>query len=324
MPVRGWKILLILLLGLGTLLPCRPAVAADKPTLVSIILTGNLSRYRLAQQAFVDRLNELPAIPNLQIYVQTPNPDLFSLANSVRKAVAIQSDLIIAYGAQAALAARNEAGRIPVLYADVYDPVALGLARCEEDVSCNLSGISAATPLQTLLKAFNAIAPDCKRIGMLYSSNDAGSVQQVEILEKLAAHLGVATRRYDVQHRAELGDDLNELAMANPALFLSDSDLLQQEAQQVMEFATAHDLLVFSQVPGLCDQGALLTLEPNPEEQGSRLGDYARAVLSGKAVRGLPVASPKKVDLVINLQVVHEKGLKVPFDTLSLATRVVK
>lgn len=315
--------ILLMLLTYGTL-AAPPATAGPPQRLVSVIMAGNLPRHRQAHQAFIDRLAQLPKIPGLQIYVQTPNPDPLSLANSVRKAVAFQADLIVVYGAQAALVARKENRNAPVLFADVFDPVALGLVRCIEDVACDLSGISANTPLQTLLKAFSAINPGCRRVGLLYSSNDAGSVLQCETLENLAAKYGFATRRYDVRLRADLPAALQRLETETDALFLSDSALVQQQAEAVMSFANAHRLPVFSQVPGLGDLGAMLTLEPHPEEQGSRLGDYAHAVLTGQSARDLPVVTPKKVDLVINLQVVRSHDLKVPFETLSLATRVIK
>lgn len=309
-------------LFLGILLVSSPAFGKER--LVSVILPGNLERYRLAEEAFETRLVELPPLGNLRIYVQNPNPDTGSLANSARKAVALEAELIIAYGAQAAAAAQREVRNTPVLFADVYDPLNLDLVHCTQESSCNFSGISASTPVQTLIRTFLAINPDPGRIGLLYSSTDPGSALQCQRLSAMAAQLGIEVEFYDLLRHSALPETLGRIAAECSSLFISDSALVQLYAGEVLQFARERQLLVLSQVPGLCDRGALLTLEPNPSEQGIQLADYAHAVLSGRSVRSLPVVSPKKVDLVINLSLAKKQGLKVPFEALTLATRIVK
>jgi putative ABC transport system substrate-binding protein len=67
-----------------------------------------------------------------------------------------------------------------------------------------------------------------------------------------------------------------------------------------------------------------MTLEIDPAEQGRLVGVYAMQILSGQKPHTLPVRTPKKVDLVINLQTAKKMNLTIPFQVLSMATKVIK
>lgn len=295
-----------------------PAWCSDK--LVSVILTGNLERYRAVHQSFLRDLSQA----QVTVYTQTPNADPLSLANSIRKAVAINSDLIVVYGAQAAVVAKQEVSAVPVLFADVYDPVKLGLDICHGENSCTVSGVSANTPLTTLLRALSDLAPAHRTVAALFSSDDPGSVQQCATLQELATSHGFEIEAHEVGSAEGLDELVSLLAARNMMLFISESALVQAHIDRILELAARKRLLVFSQIPGLCEKGALLTLEPELAEQGVRLADYANQVLRGVPITSLPIATPGKVDLVLNLDIARQHRMNISLDILNRTTRVVK
>ncbi|HEX5773991.1 MAG TPA: ABC transporter substrate binding protein, partial [Geomobilimonas sp.] len=77
-------------------------------------------------------------------------------------------------------------------------------------------------------------------------------------------------------------------------------------------------------MPEASDKGALVALEVNPDEQGQIAGDYAAKILGGKKASQMPILTPKKVDLIINLRAAKTLGLHVHFQVLSLATKILK
>ena len=81
---------------------------------------------------------------------------------------------------------------------------------------------------------------------------------------------------------------------------------------------------VISQMPGAAQKGALLSLKADPVEQGQVAADYAARILAGKKASQLPVVTPKRVDLIVNLKMAKSLELHVPFPVLSAATRVLK
>lgn len=317
-----WRRLLLLILVLAAF-GAGPARAGDK--FVAVIITGDLPRYQEAQAAFMKILRAGGLDESkVEVYVQTPNPDPMSWANSIRKAVGVNADLIITYGAPATLVAKREARSLPVLFADVYDPVGLGIVKDLMVPGGDISGVSNKTPIETLLRTFADVFKG-KSIGALYSPEDKGSLLQVEDLEKAAASYGWKIVRKGVPKASAVATDSTALCDQVDALFVTDSALLQMQLGSLLDAARKKHIPVISQVPGLADMGALMTLEADPAEQGQLLGVHALQILAAhQKALALPVRTPKKVSLVINMKAAKELNLTVPFQALSLATRVVK
>lgn len=312
---------IVIFLALGVL---WTAPAQAKEQFVAVVITGDLPRYKEAHEAFVKVLRAGGLTEEkVRIYVQTPNPDPMSWVNSIRKAVGVGADLIVTYGAPASLAAKKESRNIPVLFADVYDPVALGIVKDLVVPGGEITGVSGKTPLETLIKAYWEIHP-AKKMGVLFSSDDKGSVLQVEQLEALARNHGFMILKQDVKRPDGVPEALHALAGQVDCLFAAESAVLNLRLDEITDFSVQKKLPLISQTPGLSDRGALITLEADPSEQGQLVAVYALQILSGKKAHTLPVFTPKKVSLVINLKVAEKLNLKVPFQALSMATRVIK
>lgn len=291
---------------------------------VAAVITGDLQRYRDAHEAFIKILRTGGmGEDRVKVHVQTPNPDAMSWANSVRKAVGGGANLIITYGAPVTLVARKEAKGIPLLFADVYDPVALGIVKDLTVTGGEISGVASTTPVETLAKTFVDIrAP--KAILALYSSAEQGSVLQARRMEEQGGKFGFSVLKADVKSRESARQAIASAAGKVDAVFVTESILLTQGFRDLVETANQNKLPILSQIPDSADKGAMLALEADPVEQGQLLAVHAIQVLGGQKIFTLPVRTPKKVSLVVNMKVAESLGIKIPFQALSMATRVIK
>jgi putative ABC transport system substrate-binding protein len=298
------------------------SVAKDQ--FVAVVITGDLPRYKQAHEAFVNILHAGGLTEEkVQIYVQTPNPDPMSWANSIRKAVGVGADLIVTYGAPVTLVAKKEARGVPVLFADVYDPVALGIVKTLAISGGDITGVSGKTPLTTLIKTFTEVK-SVRSMGVLYSSNDQSSVHQVAELAVSAGQNAFSLVKKDVNSPKDLPEALAGLSGNVDCLFVAESAVLNLELQKIVDYSTKNNLPIISQIPGFSEMGALMTLEADPIEQGQLVGVHALQILTGQKVHTLPIRTPKKVALVINLQTAKKMGITIPFQALSMATKVIK
>lgn len=319
--MRVERFLLVLVL-LGGLLWSSPGFGAQK--LISVILPADLEHYRTAHQAFMTTLQAGGfGQDKAQVFVQTPNPDPMSLANSVRKAVGVGADVIITYGDAATLVAKKGAGKIPVLFAEVYDPVTLGIVKDLAAPGGDISGASCKVPLEDLLRKAAELIP-MQTMGVLYTSGEGGSALQTRELETLARPLGLAVLKQEVKGKAELPGALNALAARVQCLFLTESTVVAGNRQEILDFAAGRSLPVISPIPGLAEQGALVTLVADPEEQGKLAAVHALQVLMGQKVHFLPVRTPKKVALVVNLKAAGKMHLQVPVKALAGGLEVIR
>ena len=143
-------------------------------------------------------------------------------------------------------------------------------------------------------------------------------------MEEQGKKLGFSVIKVDVKSRDAAKQAIRDAKGKADAVYITECVLLTQGLQDLITTATENRLPVLTQIPEAGEKGALLTLEADPIEQGQLLAVHALQVLGGQKVFTLPVRTPKKVALVVNMKSAEQLGIKVPFQALSLATRVIK
>ncbi|BEH10779.1 MULTISPECIES: ABC transporter substrate-binding protein [Geobacter] len=303
---------------------CGASSASAAGKLVAAVLTSDMERYRDAYRSFLKALAAKGYEEGtVEVVTQTPNPDPISWANSVRKFDAIKPDLLVTFGAPVTLAAKQETSGIPVVFVDVYGPVETGISRSMSQAGGSLCGVSSKVPVATLIKAMGDIRP-IRTLGVLYNTREAGSILQLKEVKRAAAQQGFAVVEANVPSAAGLDTALTYLLGRADCLFVSESSVIGRGFDRIVRKATDARVAVISLTPGSSERGALVSLEISPTEQGQLAADYASKILSGRRPGELPVYTPRKVDLVLNMGVARTLDLHVPFKALSAATRVIK
>lgn len=290
------------------------AFAADKT--VGVIMSGNLGYYQEVHRAFAAALIkegfDRRAVDTL---LQMPAPDPLSWSNAARKLAVAEVNLLVAYGAPAALSAIRETKSIPIVFAAVYDPAASGVA------ARNITGISSKVPMTSLLKYAKKLVPFTK-LAAVYNELEPDSVRQVEELKQLEAQYGFQTVKMPVKK----AEDAKKLTFAGTAdaVLITVSAVANESLEFIVKQAHGSKIPTISQTGGSSDKGVILTLAPSPVEQGEAAARIAAKLLKGDNPASIPTEVPRLVDLVLNLKEAGALGLKAPFDLITDATRVIK
>jgi len=291
-------------------------------SLVAVILPGKLPRYEAAHKAFEQVIN-VGGKGKIKLIVKRPNPDKMSLANDIRRFVSAGAKAIVTYGATATLVAQKEAKGVPVIFADVCDPVSLGIVKTLQSPGGDLTGATCKTPMSDLLDAMvQTMKPGT--IGSMYSREDAASVLQTDGLAKLSSQLGIQYVKAEAQTPKAASKAMETLASKADAIYISDCSAAQMQTDAIMAIAMKSKKPVFSQVPGLGEKGALITLEADPAEQGKLIAVHTLQVVSGQSAHQLPVRTPRKINLVVNKKTASSLGLSFPAALLKTAGRVIE
>lgn len=333
--------LLVVSLAAGMICHAPVAQAAPPPPpLVAVILPRDNARFQLIHAAFLERFNTITTISGKpRLYVQSPNSDLMSLRNSIRKANALGADLVVVYGTRAAMAAKQEDFTEPLIFADVFEPVAMGLVPSLSRGSDLITGVSGHAPVQTLFKVLQETV-GTSHLGVPVESKSLAGKIQLEVLKKASCRRGGPGD----DSKAKLSGDLCWLEvvptdMQSPtgatkglkaatgqidAIYLSDLLPTDMHAAEILDYAAQAGLPVISQISGTAERGAFITLESDPEEQGQLLGEIAYRLIEGDLPEDIPLMIPRRVSLIINLAVAKKIGIQVPFTVLNQTTRVVR
>ncbi len=306
-PLR-WILMVLLILWASA------SGAADKT--VGVIMSGNLGYYQEVQKAFAGAIaKEGFDFRKVDTLLQMPSPDVLSWTNSARKLTVAEVNVMVTYGAPAALAAIKETKSIPVVYAAVYDPSAIGVT------ARNITGISCKVPLTSLLRYLRKLTPFSK-VAVVYNESEPDSVRQAEELSQLESQYGYQSVRMPVRK----SDDARRLVFSGraDAVFVTMSAAANEALDSIVKSAHAAKIPTISQTGGTGEKGVILSLAPSPVEQGEAAGRIAARLLRGENPASIPPEVPKLVELVLNLKEANALGIKVPMDLITDATRVIK
>ena len=107
-------------------------------------------------------------------------------------------------------------------------------------------------------------------------------------------------------------------------LFLTTSCAAMVCINNIMGIARRDKLPTASTIEGEETRGVILTLAANPYEQGREAARLTQRIIKGAEPSSIPTESPKKIDMIVNLKEAASMGLKIPFDLLTSATKVIK
>lgn len=299
----------IALFSMAFFITAGPAAAAEKT--IGVIMTGNIPYYKEMHKSFIEGL-AAEGLGKVEIVLQTPTPEPMSWANSARKLVSIGANVIVTYGAPATLITIAETSDIPVVFAGVYDPQALGIS------GKNATGVSSKVPVASLVKNLKSVS-SFATLGVVYSEAEKDTVLQVNDVKSLESSFGFKLSRFSVKKQ----EDIAKIGSVD-ALFLTTGCAAMHCVNNIIGVARKAKIPTGSTIGGGEGSGVILTLSANPQEQGREAAAIAARVLKGTKTAAIPFEPPKKVDLIVNLKEATEMGLKIPFDLLTSATRVIK
>ncbi len=286
------------------------AFSAEKK--IGVILTGETKFYNEIHKSFMETLSlHGYGSGKVAVHLETPSPDPVSWSNAAKKLIAYEMEVIVSYGTPATLAVINETSDIPLVYAGVYDPDSAGIK------GRNVTGISSKVPVITLLKNMKDIAP-FKKLAVIFNDFEKDTLIQVQEIKSYEGQFGFESMRFNVKRPG----DVTKVSGAD-AIFLTTSCTARHCIFNIREIARKNRI-PSATVMGGGEESIVLTLTADPSEQGRVAAEMVMRILKGDAPGNIQREVPRKIEFVINLKEANELGLKIPFDILTSATRVIK
>ena len=237
-------------------------------------------------------------------------------------------DVIVVTGPPAALAARRVVTKVPVIFAAVGDPVAIGLVQSLAKPGGNFTGVAfdaspeiAAKRLALLKEAAPAVA----RIAALWSSTDPVGIPALRQVEDAARQLRVTVQSFDVRQPDDFDTLFAQIHKANlDGLLVIGGPVNVIHQKRIVEFAAVQKLPVISISRDYIDEGGLMSYGPSLAANMAYMVHYVDKILRGAKPADLPVEQPTKFELVINLKTAKALGLTIPPSVLLRADQVIE
>jgi putative ABC transport system substrate-binding protein len=310
--------------GAATRCDVRAQETPNRP-LIGFLGANTAAAQRRWVAAFTQRLSELGWVEghNLAIdfrWAEGRNdraPEI--LADFVHRKV----DVIVTHATPNVVAAHKATKDIPIVFAAMTDPVALGVVATLARPGGNATGLSiqSADVAGKRLELLRDVRPDLRQLAILV---DAGISNEIEETAAAARVLGLTLRTVPIHTADDIAPAFLELRGTTDAVYLQTTPLLASYRARIGDAALAARLPTISGIRTFADSGALMSYGPDFVSLFRRTAEIVAKVLRGTKPADIPVEQPTKFDFVVNLKTAKALGLSVPLSLLALADEVIE
>ena len=242
--------------------------------------------------------------------------------------VALKPDVIFASGSVNVAALQRITRSVPIVFANIIDPVGAGFIASLARPGGNTTGFSAFeySLAGKWLELLKELAPNLTRVAVLRDFSLAAGIGQYAAIQALAPpSLGVELTPIDVQDPSEIERAITAFAREpNSGLIVTGSTGAVVRRNRIIALALKYRLpnvYGFRYYPA---SGGLASYGPDAIDVHKRAAAYVDRVLKGEKPADLPVQAPTKYELVINLKTAKALGITVPQAVLARADELIE
>lgn len=261
---------------------------------------------------------------SLKFEYQSAQGNTGTAAQIARKYVGEKPDAIVAIAtpsAQAVVAATKD---IPVVYSAVTDPVAAKLVKNWDASGTNVTGVSDMSPLEKHLELIKKVAPNAKRVGVIFSPGEANSVAIVEALKKIAPAAGVVIVEASAARSVDVASAAQSLVGKVDILYAPTDNNVMSAFEGIVKVAQASKLPVVAADTDAVKRGAVAALGLNYYDIGRQTGKVVVRILNGEAPGKIASQTSQTFELFVNPGAAQKQGIALSDELVKSAKVVVR
>ena len=239
--------------------------------------------------------------------------------------LALAPDVILASATPSVQALQQATRTVPIVFANVGDPVGMGLVESVARPGGNTTGFSAfdlgfGAKWLELLKE---IAPRLTRVAVLRDLTIGPA--QLSAIQAVAPSFGVELSPVGVRDADEIERTIAAFARSsNAGMIVTASTSALIHRRLIVMLAARHRLPAVYSWRYFATAGGLISYGPNPIDMYRRAANYVDRILKGEKPADLPVQAPTKYELVINLKTAKALGIEMPASVLARADELIE
>jgi putative tryptophan/tyrosine transport system substrate-binding protein len=264
---------------------------------------------------------------NIRIDVRWAGDDPDLTRRYAEELVALAPEVLLAQGSSTVAALQRVTTSVPIVFANIADPVGAGFVNSLGRPGGNTTGFTAFEYNigGKWLELLKKLAPQTTRVSVLRDPTVAASIGLFAVIQSAASSPGIELSVIDSRDASEIERGLTAFGREpNGAIITTTTASAVTHRKFIISLLRRYrlpDIYAFRYYPA---DGGLASYGPDPVETYKRAANYVDRILKGAKPSELPVQAPTKYELVLNLKTAKALGLEIPSSLLTTADEVIE
>jgi len=267
---------------------------------------------------------------NIRIDQRWANGDVSRVQALATELLELRPDLVVAQGSAALAALRHATRTLPIVFADVTDPVGQGFVASLARPGGNTTGFAMfeVSMGEKWLDLLKKLTPSIERVAVL--SNPVSSTAPFvklyfQSISAAAPRFGIKPFSMEIDDKTDLERRLSDLAREpNSGLIVLLDAFTYVNHDFIIDQAARHRIPAVYTISFFAEAGGLASYGVDLANQFGQAATYVDRIFKGTKPADLPVQQPTKFKLVINLKTAKGLGITVPQPLLLTADEVIE
>ena len=298
------------------------------PRRIGVLLVSWSPESKMAK-AFREGLRDAGYIEGRDVVIEwrSANGDYDLVPQLAADLVQNRDDVIVVDATVAALSVKRVTSTIPIVMANVADPVGSGLVANLAHPGGNITGLTNMLPDLSAkrLQLLKEMAPQTTRVAVLWNTKSPYSPKVLEELKAAAPSLSIELKLMGVRVPEEIDAAVLAASRAHvQALYVVEDSLFEAHRTPLLKQASKMHLPVTYGQRHWPYEGGLMSYGPSYSELFRRSAGYVDKILKGAKPSDLPIERPTKFELVVNVKAASALGITIPESILLRADEVIR
>ena len=265
---------------------------------------------------------------NLRVDYRWAGGGLDRLGPLAEELVRLNPDLMFASATSSLVALQRATRTVPIVFAQVTDPVGAGFVASLARPGGNITGVTQHefTIAAKWLELLKQLAPRVTRAAVLYDLTNPAATGYLREIEAAAPLIGItAVSRLGIRDRADITPAIDNVgAEPGAGLILLPGPVGATNRDLIIALAARHRLPAVYAFRYHVVSGGLASYGVDNIDLYRRAAWHIDRILKGEKAAELPVEHATKFQLVINLKTAKALGLDPPISLLARTDEVIE
>ena len=264
---------------------------------------------------------------NVLIDFRFAGGNLESIKRGAAELIKAAPEVILVYSTPGLAAVCRAISTIPIVFVNVTDPLGQGVVPSLAHPGGNITGFSFIEPemVGKWINLLSDVKPGLSRAALMFNPDTAPFFDSYYRSFKAAPRPSVEVEVAHVRTAGEIESAIAKLGSEQGSGLILGSDIsLVNMREPIIKLANERGVPTISPYRQFVVEGSLVAYGPDTGDISRRASAYVDRILRGEQPGNLPVQSPIRFELVVNLKTAKALGLSVRESFLELCDEVIE